>query len=131
MSNYATGIFKREKNIIFINSIIKLSKGEECDEMTKNGLFSRVYEQYANALSMKIEKAPPKSHVFKEKLQEKIQNMTNISDRDRIILCIDISRSLMDEFLSQKHVPCIRSRRQLASPTKTMITETTDLESCI
>ena len=123
------GIFARKTNAKFIPSIIDLSYGGNGDELIKDGLVRRVYDQYANALNKKNINPAPTSQKFRRDLKEIFDSTvlpTNINDR--VLICLDLTRKYMDEL--QKEFHDLKSfrvfrRKQIKAPS--YVTETTDM----
>ena len=130
-SHWVNGIFMRQRNEIFVFSIMQLCRGEDCEHLVKNGLFHRIYDQYSRSIGMKNVPPPPKSTIFRKELSKRFEkiDLEHMNDRDIATVSMDVARKLMDElFLPRKQIRSVRRRRR-TSPTNTVITETTELLS--
>lgn len=132
MEPFASGIFLRCKNTKFIDAVVNLSRDLNSDDLVKDGLFHRVIEQYAVAIGKKRSMSLPKSKDLRDQLQKELSSVDAYNSADRILICMDKSREFFDLILSKSPEPRVRKYpKRCSSPSKTVITETTELESVL
>lgn len=132
MECVASGIFARKRNEKFLGSILDLSLGNDNDELLKDGLVHRIYDQYSKAINKKNCASAPSSRDFYEEIKKRVNFMKSMETCDRLCLCLDETRQLLDELMSRKIEPLRRNSKRCKSPSsKTVISESTDLLTII
>lgn len=128
----ASGVFRRPPNRAFVRALLDLSESRETVELQRDGVAHRVYEQYATAVGRRGTAAmPPASRVMQRDLEARLASRALSQRRDvRILECLDVAREYLDELLERAPPPRRRPPpRRPRSPTETVVTESTDLES--
>jgi len=131
MECVSSGVFARKRNEKFLYSILELSLGNENDELLKDGLVHRIYDQYATAINKKNCATAPSSREFHNEIKKRVLFTESMETYDRLCLCLDETRQLLDELISRKIEPLRRNSKRCKSPPKTVISESTDLLTII